>query len=162
MGMIPFTINQKQEVRNNNPSVAYISYIDINVFNHQYRLLKRKNGMHVYTIDGIKSLNNYEDKINGVKVYMSGPNLVFSTTFGLTVSWNGDDRVDVVLCDTYSNYVCGFCGNADGVRQNDFLDKFNSLKDSKTNMFYNRTVFKWGSLWRVQDPDNSLDQDGSK
>ena len=112
--MIPFNIRQKQETRHGQTKVSYIAYVEINVFNHQYRLLKKQGIKHKYTIDGITGQNYFQDKLNGVKVFVSGPNLVFSTTFGLTVSWNGDHKVDVVLCDTYANYVCGLCGNADG------------------------------------------------
>ena len=74
----------------------------------------RRKTLHNYTIDGIMGLNDYEDKINGVRIYLSGKNIVFSTKFGLTVLWDGYHRLEVILCDTYSNYVCGLCGNADG------------------------------------------------
>ena len=113
-GMVPFSVHQKQETRFGLLNVAYVAYVEINVFNQQFRLLKRNGNVHVYTLNGIIRPNNYVDKINGVRIFVLGPNLVFSTTFGLTVTWNGNHKVDVILCDTYVNYVCGLCGNADG------------------------------------------------
>lgn len=55
-----------------------------------------------------------------IKVYLSGGNIVFSTTFGLTVTWNGEHKAEVLLCDAYSKYVCGLCGNADGKNKINF------------------------------------------
>ena len=52
---------------------------------------------------------------NGLNVYFSGTNLVFSTYFGLTVYWNGNSKFDVSLCDAYAGYTCGLCGNSDGI-----------------------------------------------
>lgn len=112
--MIPFSIHQKQETRNGRENVAYVAYVEINVFNQQFRLLKKNGNRHRYTINGIIRPNNYVDNINGVRIYVSGANLVFSTTFGLTVTWNGNHKVDVILCDTYAKHVCGLCGNGDG------------------------------------------------
>lgn len=42
-----------------------------------------------------------------------------------------------------------------GSKFNDFFDKNNSLVDSN-NVYYNRTVFNWGSLWRVPDEEDNL------
>lgn len=112
--MVPFSITQKQEERFGNQRVAYISYMEINVFNMQFRLLKKVGNNHRYTIDGVIGSNNYVDRVNGIRVYLSGMNLVFSTQFGLTLFWDGNHKADVILCDTYANYVCGLCGNADG------------------------------------------------
>ncbi|CAF0928390.1 unnamed protein product, partial [Brachionus calyciflorus] len=158
-GMIPFSVTQKQEQRFNRTNVAYVAHIYINVYNRQYRLLKKEKGKHKYTIDGLLSPNNYHDKLTGVKVFLSGGNLVFSTQFGLTVTWNGDHKVDVTLCDTYANYVCGLCGNADGNRTNDFVDRNNKLVGTSSNDYYTR-FFNWGSKWRVFD--DSIDIDGKK
>ncbi|CAF0786128.1 unnamed protein product [Brachionus calyciflorus] len=154
--LVPFSISQKQENRNGRMNVAYVSHIDINVYNRQYRLLKKEKGKHKYTIDGLLSPNNYHDKLTGVKVFLSGGNLVFSTQFGLTVTWNGDHKVDVTLCDTYANYVCGLCGNADGIMTNDFVDKSNKLTDTN-NIFYNSSIFEWASSWRISDETTYLD-----
>ncbi|CAF1099963.1 unnamed protein product, partial [Brachionus calyciflorus] len=160
-GIIPFSVYQKHELRNGKTNVAYIQYVDINVFNHRYRLLKKENDTHRYTIDGILSPNDYEDKQNGVKIYLSAGSLVLSTQFGLTITWNGDHRSDVYLCDTYANYVCGLCGNADGMSSNDFMDRSSSLIDSN-NVYYNSSIFKWASKWRVPDDSNTIDLDKTR
>ena len=51
---------------------------------------------------------------NGVNIVNSGGSLVLSTNFGLTVTWNGDAKSDVSVCDAYAGYTCGLCGNSDG------------------------------------------------
>ncbi len=39
---------------------------------------------------------------------------MFSTNFGLTVSFDGRDVAEYNLCDAYKSYVCGLCGDGDG------------------------------------------------
>lgn len=149
--MVPFSVRQKHEIRNGRLNVAFIQYVEINVFNNDYRLLKKDNKTHKYTINGIIGPNDYEDKINGVRIYIRAGNLIFSTQFGLTLTWNGDHRIDVNLCNTYSGFVCGLCGNGDGLLSNDHVDRENNIMD-----FLNMSsIFRWASTWRV--PDNSID-----
>ena len=96
--------------------------------------------------------------------------MIFSTTFGLSILWNGNDRIEVNLCDSYANRICGLCGNADS---KSLLKKSNSefkfiFKKDITNDFVNpnnNTIalygseftkyFEWGNTWRVFD--DSLD-----
>lgn len=49
-----------------------------------------------------------------ISAVVSGGKLTFSTDFGLTIVWDGNNRADVYLCDEYKTHVCGLCGNADG------------------------------------------------
>ena len=95
-------------------SVSYLRYVEINVFNFQYRLISLPDGSPSFTINGIvPSSVFYSDNSTGVNVFLSGNDLIFSTSFGLTIDWTGDNA-DINLCDAYADKVCGVCGNADG------------------------------------------------
>ena len=64
-------------------------------------------------------------------------------------------KVDVTLCDAYAGYVCGLCGNGDGVTTNDFVDRSNNtvaLVGDKYTKYY-----AWGSKWRVADDSSDAD-----
>lgn len=112
--LTPFSIRQKQEGRSGSSNkVAYIQYIEIFMDGDEYRLLKKKDNKFVFTVNGLKKPNDYIEDDGSVKTFLAGGNIVFTTEFGLTVTWNGDHKADITLCDTYSNYVCGLCGNAD-------------------------------------------------
>ncbi len=67
-----------------------------------------------FTINDVSRKAPYSDNVNGINIVFKGGKLVFSTNFGLTVSWNGNDAVTETLCDSYADYVCGLCGNGDG------------------------------------------------
>jgi hypothetical protein len=161
-GLVPFSVKQRQEMRPGKIGVAFIQYVEINVFDHQYRLLKKEGGRFHITIDGQDRPSSWNDETNGIKIYNVGKNLLFSTGFGLTVHWNGEHKADVSLCDAYANSVCGLCGNADGnsTLVNEFVDRTGLpvlLEGSKKVKF-----FKWGSEWKTADEDNSrIDLDGS-
>ena len=64
-------------------------------------------------VNGISKLVPFSDK-NGVSLYMNGGYLILSTDFGLSIQWDGDTSVKVLLCKDYGNNVAGLCGNADG------------------------------------------------
>ena len=114
---MPFAVRQKQFHRaGTNDAVAYLRYIEINVFGNQYRLLRSDDYSSPFTFNGISYKIPYSDEANGINIVISGGSLVFSTNFGLTVQWNNKDYATfhVTLCDAYANHVCGLCGNGDG------------------------------------------------
>jgi hypothetical protein len=83
---------------------------------NQYRLLRKSGAFSnviPFTINGVSRTAPFVDA-SGTQILINGGNLVFSTSFGLTVFWNGQNRVKETLCDAYSTYVCGLCGNGDG------------------------------------------------
>ena len=116
--LTPFSINQKHFRMPNypNPSVTFIRYVEINVYGKQFRLLKATNYASPFTINGIAYTIPYTDPVLSINIVVSGGWMVFSTGFGLTVNWLNDDNPQLhsILCDAYSNYVCGLCGNYDG------------------------------------------------
>ena len=114
--MTPFNVKQKQEGSNDNEAVSYIRYIEININGIQYRLLKKKSLFSKaipFTINGVSITAPYSES-TGLNIVMNGGKLVFSASFGLTITWDGSNAATESLCDAYSTYVCGLCGNADG------------------------------------------------
>lgn len=66
-----------------------------------------------FTVNGVTRTAPFTDAF-GTQIVINGGKLVLGTVFGLTVAWNGISKVEETLCDAYSTYVCGLCGNGDG------------------------------------------------
>ena len=89
--------------------MAYIEYVEVNVYGMQIQILVGNK----FTLNGIGYTAPYSGP-NGLTINIIGGKLVLSTTFGLTVTWDGvSDAVYTISAD-YNKYVCGLCGNADG------------------------------------------------
>jgi hypothetical protein len=159
--LVPFSVRQKHYYKagtNISVTTAYMRYVEVNVFDVQYRLLKTSDVSSPFTLNGVSYKIPYADQTNGINIVMSGNHLVFSTTFGLTVQWYNDEYAayDVSLCDAYANYVCGLCGNADGNPNNDLVDRNNKAVPSTVG--YYSKYFDWASAWRVYDDSYDCDQ----
>lgn len=119
-GLVPFTLNMKQEGRVGVPNaanVAFLRYVEINVFGREYRLLKAVNGVIPFSVDGTIVPTPYFDRANDISAVISNKKFYFNTGFGLSIIWDGisfNTRADISLCDSYGGYVCGLCGNGDG------------------------------------------------
>lgn len=112
--MVPFNVKQKHETRLGKKGVSFIEFIEVNVHGHQYRLLHKQGWNFKFTIDGLDRPIPYNDLENGVKIFRSRRNMYFNADFGLKITWDGNHRAELDLCDSYANVVCGLCGNADG------------------------------------------------
>jgi hypothetical protein len=105
-------------------NVAFVRYIEINVFGIQYRLLKSEAADIPFTINGIKRNAPYVDNSYGINIDKNGGRLLFTSDFGLSVEWDGSNSVSYSLSDIYKSLVCGLCGNGDGnnrIKKNKFL-----------------------------------------
>ena len=107
-GLASFSMYQKQERRVDTSRVTFLRYLQIDAYNVSTRLLKR----NAITINGSPVTAPFSS--GGINIYYHGGKLVYSTDFGLTVNWDGDQVMSLTLCDAYAGYVCGLCGNADG------------------------------------------------
>ena len=153
--LTPFNVKQKQIGSRRKPSVAYIKYMEVNVKGKQYRLMKKKKGVIPFTIDGTAGSSPYNNEEDGVSVNINGGKLVFSTTFGLTLNWDGKTAARESLCDAYKGFVCGLCGNGDGKKDNDFVDREKKNVELKGNKY--TKFFNWGSEWRTIDDSPDAD-----
>ncbi len=149
--LVPFNVRQKHEPGWNffNGNVAYVRYVEINVFGMQFRLLRNQGANTPFSLNGIFKNAPYAEDFLGLNIVKNGGKLVFSTNFGLTVSWDGVNAVEYSLCDAYSTYVCGLCGNGDGNNMNDYVDRNKTLINN---------IFIWGQSWKVFDDSIDTDQ----
>ena len=113
--MVPFNIRQKQYQHSvGGTSPSYIRYVEFNYNGNQYRLLNSSYNDHTLpiTINGVLRSAPYSDEV--VTITKHGA-YELSTSFGLKITWDGFNANDITLCDAYSTYVCGICGNYDGM-----------------------------------------------
>ena len=83
-----------------------ISYVEINLFSTQFRLLRERR----FEVNGIEKSVPYSSS-NDVKVFMNGEFLTFVANFGLEVIWEGTNHMEVRVCESYVGHVCGMCGD---------------------------------------------------
>lgn len=83
--------------------------------------MKKQDNKSIFKRNGkIISGSEYLDNNRTVKIYMKGEILFLTTNFGLTVRWDGYHKADIIVCDEYAGFVCGLCGNADGIKYSIF------------------------------------------
>jgi hypothetical protein len=153
----PFSVRQVNSDRGfTNVLASWVSYVELSAYGSVYRLSEKK----VFTKNGNERPYPYMDS-NNVQVFLQGRKLVLTTTFGLSIDYDGDGLMNIVLCDAYRPYICGMCGNADGnnTNANEFVDRFNrptALDDKAGLMKY----YEWSKYWKVNTGDhNAVDLD---
>jgi hypothetical protein len=147
-----FTVNQKQERRPGVPNadaVSFIQYVEVIIAKRVYRLMKKAGKVNVLLVDGARRNVPYAETKRGIRVISLGDNVIFTASFGLTIVWDGRQKAEVLLCDVYRRHVCGLCGNADGKKNNDFVDRRGRRVPLKGHEY--TKYFNWGSKWRVPD-----------
>uniref|UniRef100_A0A8C4QZF9 VWFD domain-containing protein n=1 Tax=Eptatretus burgeri TaxID=7764 RepID=A0A8C4QZF9_EPTBU len=73
--------------------------------------------------------------------------------FGLEVLYDGHHNVRVRLPNTFSEKVCGLCGNMDSQTSNDFRMKNGTLTENAAH---------FGNSWKIGDENNKdVDDDGT-
>lgn len=97
---------------------------------------------------------NYRVKVNGMRVRL--PFLYFPyldirkskryvyvyTKEGITIKWDGDSYIETSLPETFSNKVCGLCGNFNGSPEDDF---------QLPNQVVALTPEQFGDFWRLKE-----------
>ncbi|XP_033994166.1 zonadhesin-like isoform X1 [Trematomus bernacchii] len=104
--------------QNWNSSLPTVQEVIVDMGNFRVSLLKRQT--HRIVVNGVwkklpLSLNN-----GSVKVKSNPAAVVLETSFGLSVSYDNAGAVQVALPSTYSDQVCGLCGNYNHLREDDF------------------------------------------
>ena len=126
-----------------------------------YRLYKRNETNFYYSLNGIIRSPPYSDR-NGTNVFVTAGKIAFSSNIGLTVTFDGNEKSEVYICDSYASHVCGLCGNADGNADNDFVDRSNTAVPLVGDIF--SKYFQWAANWKADMPDepNATDINGAK
>ncbi|XP_039999689.1 MAM and LDL-receptor class A domain-containing protein 1-like [Xiphias gladius] len=104
--------------QNGNSSLPTVQQVTVDTGNIRVALLKRQT--HRVAVNGVwrklpLSLNN--DTVN---ITSNPAAVVLGTSFGLSVSYDSAGAVHVTLPSTYSDEVCGLCGNFNHVKGDDF------------------------------------------
>ena len=143
-------LREKLEPRNNE-AVSFVKNLELQVYTAKYRLLKKNpNGVFEYTVNGkLYSGVSYRDQMIEIVIQSNGF-ISLTTKFGLNILWDGDHKHEIYLCDSYKNFVCGLCGNADGHMANDFSDRNKALVDVTNGDKYTK-YYIWGSKWQTFD-----------
>ncbi|KAK2852095.1 hypothetical protein Q5P01_008371 [Channa striata] len=81
--------------------------------------------------------------VSGVQIYMSGRFVVLETSFGLRVRFDGDHHADVTVLTSYTDLLCGMCGNFNGDSKDDNLKPDNTAAANSNEL---------GDSWQVPDP----------
>lgn len=77
-----------------------------------------------------------------ISVYRSAQDAVVETDFGVTVTYDWQSRVTVVVPGTYADALCGLCGNYNGDTSDDMM-----MKDGQTTL----NPDALGQSWKVAD-----------
>ncbi|XP_041419719.1 alpha-tectorin-like [Xenopus laevis] len=135
--LVDFNVEAKNEYWPGNTRVSYVRYVNVDV--HGYRITLEQN--REVKVDG-KSVILPTTLPPEVKISYSGHHVMVTTSFGLSVLFDGNHRAEVKLYDTYSNQVCGLCGNFNGNETDDFLNPSGQLEKDPVDL---------GNSWQVEN-----------
>ncbi|XP_072904906.1 IgGFc-binding protein-like isoform X2 [Hemitrygon akajei] len=81
---------------------------------------------------------------HGFTISLSGQYVVVETNFRLTLSWDGNHYLKIIVPTSYFNMMCGLCGNFDGNPNNDNI---------KPNGLEAGNVTELGNSWQTPDDE---------
>ncbi|XP_056156221.1 zonadhesin, like [Lampris incognitus] len=119
------------------------------------------------TIDGITVtlMKNRRTMVNGLRVALphspsphvslslAGQFITLQTTWGLRVRWDGNHYVQISVPSSYSDNMCGLCGDYDGNPNNDFTKPDGTLVGN---------VNDFGNSWQSEEDEDDSCTPGTK
>ena len=133
----------------NLPAITYVKNVYVELFEDgvdeggKVKLAMKSHlndsGMKLYINDVLhlfrqKGLGNYiyDDPYNRfqVKLFKRKGALKLTTKSGVTIEFNGRNKVAITLDGVWKDKVCGMCGDFDGNAKNEFKDREGRLFDS--------------------------------
>ncbi|KAM4652646.1 IgGFc-binding protein-like [Discoglossus pictus] len=136
-----FNIEAKNENRGNT-RVAYVSFVTVQVYDFTISLVRYENGFVRVNNQRLRlpiNLNNGQ-----VRLYQSGAFLIIETDFTLKVYYDWNSILKVFLSSSFSESVCGMCGNYNGNQADDLV--------TSTGVQVSNLV-DFGKSWKVDDGD---------
>ncbi|XP_075794395.1 IgGFc-binding protein-like isoform X3 [Pelodiscus sinensis] len=130
-----FSIEGKNKLVTKRPDLSFLQEIHISVYNHTVWLGQKKQ----LVVDGVNTIPPAQPH-EGLRIYQKPMRIYLETDFGLSLSYDGVENLDMVLANTYKNKVEGLCGNFDGKYKNDFT------KPDGTRV---QDVDVFGESWKV-------------
>nr|XP_033779282.1 zonadhesin-like [Geotrypetes seraphini] len=111
----PFSVEGKNEDRGQE-GASYLRKVYVTVDNITITLMKSRRTL----IDG-RRVTLPNNPTSTISISQSGQYVVVQTNFGLTVRWDGNHFLEIIVPNSYLGKVCGLCGNYDGNATNDNL-----------------------------------------
>ncbi|XP_076001184.1 uncharacterized protein LOC142994303 [Genypterus blacodes] len=104
--------------QNGNSSVSTVQQVNVGLGNLQVSLLERQT--HRAVVNGV--WRKLPLRLNGgaMKIQSNRAAIVLQTSFGLSVSYDNAGAVHVTLPSSFSDKVCGLCGNFNHLRTDDY------------------------------------------
>ncbi|XP_037642754.1 zonadhesin-like isoform X2 [Sebastes umbrosus] len=104
--------------QNWNSSLPTVKQVNVNVGNFRLSLLKRQT--HRVVVNGVWKKLPLRLGSGMINIKSNPAAVELGTSFGLSVSYDNAGAVHVALPSTYSDEVCGLCGNFNHLREDDF------------------------------------------
>nr|XP_033814887.1 IgGFc-binding protein-like [Geotrypetes seraphini] len=139
--VIPVTISGKNEDRGQR-GATYLREVYVDVYNTRITLQKSRKTL--FNQERVRT--PVEGRTRGISIGTVGIYTVVETDFGMTVKFDGDHHLEIVLPDSYYSKVCGMCGNYNG-RGDDELLMPNGLQA--------RNVSEFGNSWKDDQESDS-------
>nr|KAF6496018.1 hypothetical protein HJG63_010283 [Rousettus aegyptiacus] len=85
--------------------------------------------LHDGKVTAIKTTESKECELNGnaYSVHTVGLYLILKFLLGITMIWDKNTRVSVILDPRWNGKVCGLCGNSNGDLKDDFTTRYSSV-----------------------------------
>ncbi|XP_034637580.1 zonadhesin-like [Trachemys scripta elegans] len=130
-----FSIEGKNKLYPRVSHISFLQEIRVSVYNHTVWFRQKKQ----LVLDGVKTIPPAQPH-EGLRIYQRPTRIYMETDFGLSLSYDGAENLDITLANTYKDKVEGLCGNFDGKYKNDFT------KPDGTRV---RDVDVFGESWKV-------------
>ncbi|KAG6931905.1 zonadhesin, partial [Chelydra serpentina] len=130
-----FSIEGKNKLSPRVSEISFLQEIRVSVYNHTVWFRQKKE----LVLDGVKTIPPAQPH-EGLRIYQRPMRIYMETDFGLSLSYDGAENLEIILANTYKNKVEGLCGNFDGKYKNDFT------KPDGTRV---KNVDVFGESWKV-------------
>lgn len=136
-----FNVEAKNENRGNT-RVSYIGSVTVTVYNINISVVRNEIGL--------VRVNNQRSRLpitlneGKLHIYQRAGSVFIETGFTLTVSYDWNSYLVVKISSSFSESICGLCGNYNGDPKDDFTTPEGTLVSSPV---------EFGGSWRVDDGD---------
>ncbi|KAH0631328.1 hypothetical protein JD844_005616 [Phrynosoma platyrhinos] len=136
-----FHIAAKNENRGRQ-GVSYIGVVMVQVYGYDISMARNEYGLvRVNNQWSRLPISLHEGKL---QLYQSGTSAFIETDFSLRVSYDWNSQLLVKISSSFSENICGLCGNYNGDPADDFQTPAGSLAP---------TPVEFGKSWKIDDED---------
>ncbi|KAJ8043154.1 IgGFc-binding protein [Holothuria leucospilota] len=129
-GLTHFRVLIHSDALNSEERFTYLTQVRLHFKHKAFKLYN--TGEISYEGRDIANALPFDD--GSISVYRTG-DIVAVTSFGLKITYNGENDAEIFLPPDYFGHVCGLCGNADGNSTNDKQKPNGTLHDVRISYF---------------------------